>query len=160
MKTAWVVSFAALLAPAVASAMPLAASVASPPLVVGGLLVGLVLLGAAVTLLLRTFRNIQSVTETDPADEARTEVQALQSAWESKPSVEILRDLVAGLRESVTGDEAETFAAALSDATGRYFGRDDVSWEVWVRREGDAHVRQLLSSEEQLRPASEYLPVS
>ncbi|MFT5432352.1 MAG: hypothetical protein ACI9OJ_003051 [Myxococcota bacterium] len=146
--------------PLAANAAPLAASVGMPSQVVAGLIVGLILLAAFVVLMVRTFKNMQDSHEVTRQDEAVQEVYELKAGWEQRPTEDALHALVDGLRESSTPDEAALFASALAEVSGRYFGADDVAWEVWVRREGASTVAALAPRDRRAPPAGEVIPVS
>ncbi len=130
----------ALLATGTASASPLAASVSSAPLVVGGVVVGLILLSGFTMVLIRSFRSMKSSQGETRLDIARRVAGQLVGEFELKPSVAPLKGLVDELRESASDEEARVYSAALSRITGRYFGEDDVAWEVWLRRDAGGFV--------------------
>lgn len=120
--------------------LPGAASVASPPLVVGGMLVGLLLLGSFAYMLSRTFQNMSAIQPENRLQAATGDTTNLTDTFQSTPSVDVLHALVDGLRESETDEEAQVYVAALTDLTGRFFKSDVVAWESWLRREGERFV--------------------
>ena len=141
-----------------AKAAPLAATVASTPLVVGGILVGLALLAGFTLVLLRSVRSMKSSQGEDRVELARKECEQIASAYLAKPNLDGLKALVDELREASSGEEAQVWSATLSRLTGRYFGEDDLAWEVWLRRDGARHVGVLAGSSSV--NDSEALPVS
>jgi hypothetical protein len=141
-----------------AKAAPLAATVASTPLVVGGVLVGLALLAGFTLVLLRSVRTMKSHQGEDRVEVARKESEQIASAYLANPSLDNLKVLVEELREASSGEEAQVWSSTLSRLTGRYFGEDDLAWEVWLRRDGAKHVASL-SGHSSVND-SEALPVS
>lgn len=137
-----------------------AASVASPPLVVGGMLVGLVLLALFIGLLARTFRNMQAARVVSRLEAAQHDVEHRLEEWHERPDVEILRALLDGLRESIEENERQAYASALSEVSGRFFGADLVAWEVWFRKDAAGLVSQRTATRNHAPPAGEFLPVT
>ena len=119
---------------------PGAASVASPPLVVGGMLVGLLLLGSFAYMLSRTFQNMSDIQPEDRVTAATQNAADLSTRFETHPSTTVLNTLVDGIRTAESESEASAFVTALTGLTGRYFKSDVVAWESWVRREGSVFV--------------------
>jgi hypothetical protein len=161
MNTRFVSGIAALAAitlSSTASAVPLAASVSSSPLVVGGVVVGLGLLVAFVFVMMRSFRTMRSASVDNRVETAVHQADALVAAFRSVPSPEVLRTLVDELRESQTDEERLVFARALSTLTQRHFGTDDVAWEVWLRRDAASFLKSV--GHESNSDDSTALPVS
>jgi hypothetical protein len=159
-KFAWMAGATVLLLAGSAQAAPLAASVASPPLVVAGMLVGLVLLVVFVGLLVRTFRSMRATRDVSDVEIVRREAGLRLSDWENLPDLETVRGLVDLLKECDTDEERSIVTEALSRVSGRFFGPDELAWEVWLRRDAEAHVLGARSQQSSIPPAGEYLPVS
>ena len=159
-KIGWVAGAAALLFAGSAQATPLAASVASPPLVVAGMLVGLVLLVLFVGLLVRTFRSMRAARGVSDVEIVRREAGLRLADWEKSPDLETVRGLVDLLKECDTDEERSIVTEALSHVSGRFFGPDELAREVWLRRDAEAHVTSCRSRQSSIPPAGEYLPVS
>ncbi len=126
-----------------AYAVPLAASVSSSPLAVGGVIVGLGLLIAFVFVMIRSFRSMRSASVDNRLESSASQAVALTDDFRSLPSIEVLRALVDELRESQTDEERMVFARALSVLTQRHFGTDDVAWEVWLRRDAPSFLKAV-----------------
>lgn len=144
-----------------AAAIPNAASVASPPLVVGGMLVGLLLLVLFIGLLVKTFRRMAAVRTTSTVDLAQREADLRVAEWEDSLDLNVVRALIDNLHLAETAGEREVFSVALAEITGRFFGTDEVAWEVWWRRDSQA---LLVEMRRRLNPApplaGEYLHVN
>ena len=126
---------------------PAAASAASPPFVVGGVLVGLVLFGSFAYMLSRTFSNMNETAPQDRIAAAIHEVADLRTFFEANPSLAPLQALIEGMREAQGDDTVcDIYASALSELTGRYFRRDLVAWDAWIAREGADFITAQRSS--------------
>ncbi len=116
---------------------PAAASAASPPLVAGGVLVGMVLFGSFAYMLSRTFRHMNETIPQDRTAAAIHEAADLRSFYKVNPSLAPLQALIEGMREAQDDDTVcDIYASVLSELTGRYFRRDLVAWDAWIAREG------------------------
>ncbi len=140
--------------------MPHAASAVSPPLVVGGMLIGLLLLVLFIGILVRTFRNMKSAVVADPGSHLQREIGDLLEQWQASADPDVVRSLIDGLRLAEFDGEAEQYAEALSEITKRYFGTDGVAWEVWWRRDSSEFFDSLRDDLRRGSPAPGYLPVS
>ena len=119
---------------------------------------GLALLAGFTLVLLRSVRTMKSHQGEDRTEVARKESEQIASAYLANPSLDNLKVLVEELREASSGEEAQVWSSTLSRLTGRYFGEDDLAWEVWLRRDGAKHVASL-SGHSSVND-SEALPVS
>lgn len=146
--------------PLTAAAVPQAASVASPPLVVGGMLVGLVLLAVFVGLLVRTFRNMSAAGLESQFERARRHSEEWLLQWHEAADPDAVRALIDGLCMTDDTQTRQVYADALAEITQRYFGADDVAWEVWWRRHGAAFAAEARRQRAHARPAGEFLPVN
>jgi len=139
--------------------LPGAASVASPPLVVGGMLVGLLLLVSFAYMLSKTFQNMSDIQPEDRISAAKSTAESLCQRFASRPTLTTLTALVDGLRNAQTDDEAAYFTHALSNLTCRFFKADVVAWESWLRREGAEFVSNA-SADVNVTTAAVALPLS
>lgn len=124
------------------------------------MLVGLLLLVLFVGLLVRTFRNMQSIETLSGVEIVQRETDLRLEDWELSPSLETLRGLIELMKECEADEERLIVCNALSRITGRYFGTDEVAWEVWVRRDAEQLVSNLRRHTDRVPPAGEVLPVS
>lgn len=137
------------------SSLIIAAATASPPLVIGGILIGILLLVLFLGILLRTFRSMQAMREMAPIERAQREIDDLVSRWRNHHEIDAVRALIDGLRMSEDASESRLYGDALAQITSRYFGTDGIAWEVWYRKESNA-----LVAEARGLPDGDYLPVS
>jgi hypothetical protein len=121
---------------------------ATPPLMFGGVLVGVLLLILFLGILLRTFRTMQAASEQPRIELARQAADELVDRWQQAHDRDTLRLLIDDLRLAEDAGEAEIFAAALSRITDRYFGTDGIAWEVWYRRESERFVNAAATGDE------------
>ena len=139
--------------------VPAAASAASPPLVVGGMIVGLLLFGSFAYMLSKTFRNLSSHEPENRVAAAKADCEALEAEFEQYPEVATLHALVDGLRQAQSETEATLYSLALSRLTGRFFKHDLVAWDVWLNRECTTFVARTIARNQEIsRPIA--LPLS
>ncbi len=144
---------------ATAGAVPFAASVASPPLVAMGVLVGLALLGLSMALFVRTMRSMKRTRAERPIDVLRRNVDTQLEHYRATADRSAVGPMIEALREAETDEERQVLVEALSEMSGRYFGIDVVAWQAWWRRESGASLpASALRTAEP--PAGEFLPVS
>ena len=154
------ITLGCLLMPLTAAAAPQAASVTSPPLVVAGLLLGIVLLAVFVGLLVRTFRNMRAAgLESELARAHRHSAKWLLQ-WREAADPEAVRALIDELCMTDDTQTRQVYVDALAEITQRYFGADDVAWEVWWRRHGVEFAAEVRRQRANGPPTGEFLPVN
>ena len=151
------IAMVAISAAPTAGAGPLAASVASPPLVAIGVLVGLALLALSLALFVRTVRTMRNSRSERPADTLRHNVRVQMDSFRATGDRSAVGPLIDALRELDTDEERQIVVEALSELSGRYFGIDVGAWQAWWRREGASGAASTRMAEP---PAGEFLPVS
>lgn len=156
----WAVPAGVLFSATNAWAIPCAAAAASPPVVVGGVLVGVLLLGLSVGILLRTFRMMKASRVERTIERLRREADARHDHWLATRDAGAIGGLIELMMEADGDDERHLLSNALSDITGRYFGPDAIAWQAWWTHEGKEFVATALSKERREPPAGKFLPVS
>jgi len=148
------------LVPASALAVPHAAAVVSPPLVVGGMLLGVVLIALCIGMLLRTYRTMQRETPLTQTEATALDVEQRTTEWERDPSLAVLQALVDRLDRSEEEQVQQMYAEALSNASARYFGNDSVAWKVWLMKDGTTCVEEAKRRPVAPHSPGEFLRVS
>lgn len=156
----WALPAGVLLSATNAWAVPFAAAAASPPVVVGGVLVGVLLLGLSVGILLRTFRTMRTARTEQSVERLRREADARHESWLATRDGDAVSGLIDLMAVADTDEARRPVASALSDITGRYFGEDPLAWRAWWRQEGEHFVAHARTSDAHVPPAGEFLPVS
>lgn len=156
----WLLIPSVLLASTNAWAIPHAAASASPPLVVGGILVGVLLLSLSVVMLVRTFRTMRTAGQDRRIEQIRREADTRAEEWTTTREARTIASLIELLHDAETDPERKLVTDRLTEITGRYFGLDAVAWQAWWTADGEEFVRETTVVDKHEPPAGEFLPVS